>query len=121
MRQRERSTQRVQISSWPPVLLGLHRTESAASGSDFEHSLILSIQNTADPNRCASKTTAQNAARCRQSSVVFLRFPLRRRRLRVFPRRRHVLGIYPAIAAVAAGAFHALFEADEAAIAAAAT
>src|ERR1700682_4095038 len=66
-------------------------------------------------------TTAQRSARCiDQSSVAFMRFALRRRRLRVFPRRRHVLRIQPAIVAHAPGALHALLEADEAAIAAAA-
>src|SRR5580693_2561249 len=64
--------------------------------------------------------TAQSIARCRQGSVAFWRFALGLRRLRVFARRRHVLGIAPAVAAVAARAFHALLEADEAAIAAAA-
>src|SRR5258708_3911467 len=65
-------------------------------------------------------TTAQRSARCRQGSVVFVRFALGLRCGRVFARGRHVLGVLPAIAAVASSALHALLEADEAAIAAAA-
>src|ERR1700730_15749592 len=63
--------------------------------------------------------TAQRSALRRRSSVVFLRFALGRRGLWVFARRRHVLGVQPAIVALAPGALHALLEADEAAIAAA--